>query len=242
MSTEVLPLTKLPVHGVPARALAVGAPDRAERAAELLEEARPFASNREYVSYAGRYKGQEITVISHGVGSAGAAVCFEELCRAGARRIVRAGTAGGMQAEIASGSAVIASAAVRDEGTTPRLVPLAYPAVCDPELVIALRRALPDAASGVVLSSDLFYPSRVLGSELELWQRAGCAAVEMELSALLVTAAQHGARAAGVFAVDGNPLAAGDAEMADYRPDRAEVSGAVDAVLRGALEALTADG
>src|SRR2546429_595309 len=83
-------------------------------------------------------------------------------------------------------------------------VPEAYPAFCDAELVVALRRRLPQAASGVVLTSDLFYPSPVLGSQLEMWQRAGCAAVEMELSALLVTAAQHGAQAAGVFAVDGN--------------------------------------
>lgn len=239
MST-FLPLTKLPVDGLPPRALVVGDPDRAERAAELLEEARPFAANREYVSYAGRYRGEPVTVISHGVGSAGAMVCFEELCRAGARRIVRAGTAGGMQPRVVSGSVVVASGAVRDEGATPKLLPSEYPALCDAELVIALRGRLPEAECGVVLTSDLFYPSRVLGSKLEMWQRAGCAAVEMELSALLVTAALHGAQAAGVFAIDGNPLGEGDPEMSGYRPDRAEVTKAVDTVLGAALDALVA--
>src|SRR3712207_6918346 len=44
------------------------------------------------------------------------------------------------------------------------------------------------------------------GSDLALWQRAGVVAVEMECSALFVTAALHGAAAGALLTVDGNPL------------------------------------
>ena len=77
-----------------------------------------------------------------------------------------------------------------------------------------------------------------LDGGLALWQRARCVAVEMELAALLVIAAQHGARAGGVFAIDGNPLAKKDTDMSGYDPFREVVARAVAATLTVALDAL----
>ncbi len=183
-----------------------------------------------------------VGVVSHGVGSAGAAVCFEELCRSGARRLVRAGTCGGMQDHVRDGDLVVARGAVRDDGVTPRLVPLGLPAVADPDVLLALRGAAAGAAArvveGIVLTSDVFYPHEVLGSELLLWQRAGVVAVEMEVAALLVVAHLHGAAAGAILAVDGNPLARGDAEMSGYDPHRQVVTDAVERMIGIALDAL----
>jgi uridine phosphorylase len=180
--------------------------------------------------------------VSHGVGSAGATVCFEELCRAGAVRLVRAGTAGGMQPAIRDGAIVLARAAVREEGTTAKLVPTAFPAVADVDVALSLRRAAAtvgrDVVEGVVLTSDVFYPHAVLGSDLALWQRAGVVAVEMECAALFITAALHGAAAGAILAIDGNPLAEGDDDMSGYDPHRDIVTAAVDQMVTIALDAI----
>jgi uridine phosphorylase len=237
-----LPLLRAKVADVASSTLVVGDPGRAERAAGLLEGAREVGRNREYATFTGAWHGTPVTVASHGVGAAGAAVCFEELCRAGARKLVRAGTCGGMQPDIRDGSLVVLTAAVRDEGLTRGLVPETFPAVADLDLTHALRghartSGLPVVA-GIGLTADVFYPHQVLPGTLELWQRAGVVAVEMEAAALFVTAALHGVAAGAVLAVDGNPLAEGDEDMSGYDPFRPEVDTAVAATLQAALATL----
>jgi uridine phosphorylase len=243
---DTLTLLQVPVAGLAPRVLVVGDPARAATAAGRLEDARQVGANREYVTYTGTYRGTAVSVASHGVGSGGAAICFEELCRGGAAVIVRAGTAGGLAESVRDGDLVVATAAVRGEGVTPRIVPLGYPAVADAELTMALWAAAGAAGltahAGVVLTSDLFYPHPVLGDDLALWARARCVAVEMELAALLVITGQHGVRAGGVFAIDGNPLAAQDADMSGYQPFREVVARAVAVTLDVALDALVAVG
>jgi uridine phosphorylase len=238
----MLPILAVRKSDLPGKALVVGDPARAEAAADLLDDPVEVGRNREYVTFAGRYGGTPVAVVSHGVGSAGAAVCFEELCRAGVKRIIRSGTAGGMQEYLGDGDVVVVSAAVRDEGSTERIVPLRYPAVANADVLFDLRNAAATRGQavheGIVLTSDLFYPHPVLGSDLLLWQRAGVVAVEMECAVLFVIAAQHGAAAGAILALDGNPLAEGDDDMAGYDPHRPVVREAVDAVLKIALDAL----
>ncbi len=236
--TEILPITRLPTSDSPERALVVGDPARAAAVAEKLENSEPIAANREYHSYRGTWKDTEVMVISHGVGTAGAGVCFAELIRAGATHIVRAGTCGGLQPTVSDGDLVIAVGAVRDDGYTRGLVPVEYPAVADPVITAALMKAAPDAHRGVVLTSDVFDPSEVLGSNLPLWQRARCIAVEMECAALFVTSSLAGVRAGAILAVDGNPLAEDDESMEGYSPDRTIVKDAVADMIEAALEAL----
>lgn len=241
---DVLPLTRVRVGDLAQCALVVGDPARAARAAELLTDARKVGENREYVAFTGSFQGVPVTVASHGVGAAGAGVCFEELCRGRVRRIVRAGTAGGIQPEVTDGDLVVATGAVRDEGLTPQLVPLSYPAVADAELVLALRTQARQTGTtvhcGVVLTTDCFYPLDVLEDSQRLWQRAGIVAVEMETAALLVIAAQHGVAAGAVFAIDGNPLAAADRTMSDYQPFREIVRQATRRAVQAALQVLVA--
>ncbi|MFV0306326.1 MAG: nucleoside phosphorylase [Desertimonas sp.] len=241
-AATTLPILAARIDDVPERVLVVGDPGRAGRVAERLVDAREVSRNREYVMFRGVHDGTEVGVVSHGVGSAGAAVCFEELCRAGARRLIRAGTTGGLQPDVRDGALVIARAAVRDEGITHRLVPAGYPAVADVDVVQALRAAAadggPPVVEGIVVTSDLFYPHEVLGSDLALWQRAGAIAVEMEVAALFVTASLHGVAAGAILTVDGNPLLAGDDDMSGYDPHRDVVRTATDRMLTIALDAL----
>ncbi len=239
---DKLPLLRVRAGDVAPRALVVGDPARAEDAAALLDDVHRVGANREYVTYTGHTGGRQVTIASHGVGASGAGICFEELARAGARILVRAGTCGAVADGIADGDLVVASAAVRDEGLTPRLLPLGYPAAADHRVVAALedaaREAGVEAHTGVVLATDLFYPSAALGVGWEVWQKSRVLAVEMEASALFIVAALHGLRAGAVFTVDGNPTRAAQ-DMSEYDPYRPVVTEAKAGMLRVALAALT---
>jgi uridine phosphorylase len=238
---DFLPILRVTASDIAALVLVVGDLARAEQAAALLDNAQQVGANREYVTYTGHLGPTRITVCSHGVGSAGAGVCFEELARAGAKTIIRAGTCGAIPADISDGSLVIATGAVRDEGLTPKLVPLAYPALAHFEIINVLQTAAAQAGEkahcGVVLTDDLFYPSQALGQEWHIWQHSHVVAVEMELAALLIIAALHGIRAGGIFTVDGNPTQAA-ADMSDYNPHRPVVVEGKRKMLNIALAAL----
>lgn len=238
-----LPLLRARVSDLADRALVVGDPGRAARVAEMLDDVKQLTANREYHVYSGTYHGVPVTVASHGVGAAGAAVCFEELARGGVTRIIRSGTAGGIQPEVVDGAIVVATGAVRADGVSHQLVPTEFPAIATPELAIALRGAAQDTGldvhTGIVLTGDMFYPSDVIpGIDHAMWQRAGIVAVEMEAAALFVIASLNGIESGAVFAIDGNPLAAKNDSMDDYDPYREIVTQAVDGALTAALDVL----
>lgn len=243
MSDFLLPIMGINASDVPERVLVVGDPARAARVSEQLDGAVNVANNREYSSFSGTFDGQPVLVVSHGVGAAGAGVCFEELFRGGAKTVIRAGTAGALQDSIPDGSLVVATGAVRDEGLSQRLVPDKYPAVSDPDTFIALRNAVGgvgyQAHCGIFLTSDLFYPHKMLGNDLQMWSDAGVIATEMEASALLVLASLYGRRAASVAVIDGNPLRRDDQENTSYNPHRDVVDNAVTAMIEAALAGLT---
>lgn len=238
----VLPVLQVRVGDLPKKVMVVGDPNRAELAAQKLDDTRELGRYREYFSYAGSYDGVEIGVVSHGVGSAGAAVCFEELCRSGVDTIIRAGSAGGIRPEVVDGNLVIATAAVRNDGFSGGVVPAEFPAVADFEVTAALiestRNTVRPVHRGIVLTTSVFYPHPVLGSSLPQWQQAGVVAVEMEAAALFVIASLHRVAAGAIFAIDGNPLLERDEEMIGYDPHREIVREAVDSMLDSAFVAL----
>ena len=239
-----LPLLNVDSKDIPERMLVVGDPDRARRAATFLEQPVQLGDNREYLTLVGKHRGVEVGVASHGVGAAGAAVCFDELIRAGAQRLIRAGSCGGMQDNVTDGHLVIVTAAVRNEGFTSRIVPEGYPALASPDVVAAFRRASEgraDIHEGLTLTSDVFYSHDILGSDLTLWQKTGVRAVEMECAVLFVLAGLAGRETGAILTVDGNPLVERDEEMTGYDPHREVVKEAVGRMIEVAWNALIDD-
>ncbi|WP_424217105.1 purine-nucleoside phosphorylase (plasmid) [Streptomyces sp. BI20] len=245
---DLLPVTRIPRTGLPAHALVVGDPARAAAVAELLDGAREVSSHREYRVFTGEWRGLPVLVASHGVGGPGAILLFQELADAGVRDVIRFGTAGAMRTGIADGDLVVAEAAVRDDGVTQQLVPAEYPAVAAPEAVLALARAAREAEAphhrGIVWTRAAFQPGLI---PLTSYAGAGLAAIEMELSALYVTASLRGLRAGGVLVVDGaNADELVDAEATGgYDPHREVVARGVargSAVALEALRILAGDG
>lgn len=237
-----LPILKTESKTLPAKILVVGDPKRLDMVAGSLKDVEPISQNREYHSIRGSFNGQIIGAVSHGVGSAGAGVCFEELCQSGATRIVRAGSAGGMQTNVSAGDVVVATAAVREEGLSHKLVPPTYPAIATPDVLMAMRAAASSHGvefhEGLLLTSDMFYPHDLLGSDLPLWQKAGVKAVEMEVATLFVICGLHGVETGAVVAIDGNPLEQDAGSMETYDPHQEKVKTAVSNSLLIALTAL----
>ncbi|MFI0977099.1 nucleoside phosphorylase [Streptomyces sp. NPDC021093] len=242
MTQDLLPITRIPRTGLPPHAIVVGDPARAAAVAELLENPEEVSHHREYRTFTGTWKGTPVTVSSHGVGGPGAMLLFQELADAGTRTILRLGTAGAIASGINDGDLVIAEAAVRDDGVTQQLLPPEYPAFASPESVLALQRAARAAAApyhrGVVWTRAAFQPGFV-ELPVDAYTRAGIAAIEMELSALLVLASTRGLVAGGVLVIDGvNADELTDEEATGgYDPHRDVVA---EGVARGSVVALEA--
>ena len=118
-----------------------GDPKRCAKIAKYFNDAELIADSREYVTYTGYLDGVKVSVTSTGIGGPSATIALEELVQAGADTFVRIGTCGGMQLEVQSGDVVIASGAVRMEGTSKEYAPIEFPAVADIRIVNALMNA-----------------------------------------------------------------------------------------------------
>jgi uridine phosphorylase len=131
----------------------------------------------------------------------------EELARVGAQILIRVGTTGALQPEIKMGDIVVATAAVRADGTSRCYVPLEFPAVADFDVTAALveaaRKLKQEVHFGPVLTSDVFYGNL---KNLRVWSRFNVLSVEMESSAIFTIANLKKLKAGTILAVDGNPL------------------------------------
>ncbi|HKJ59935.1 MAG TPA: nucleoside phosphorylase, partial [Halobacteriales archaeon] len=119
-----------------------GDPDRVDRIADQCDESEVVAENREYKVVNASYDGRDLSICSTGIGCPSAAIAVEELARVGVETFVRVGTTGALQRGIDIGDMVVATGAAKEEGTTKRYEPAAYPAVPD----FAVLRALVERA------------------------------------------------------------------------------------------------
>lgn len=114
-----------------------GDPGRCEAIAALFDHAAFVSQNREYTVYTGTLLGEKVSVCSTGIGGPSAAIAMEELSAIGAHTFIRVGTCGGIAEKVRAGDLVIATGAIRMEGTSREYAPIAFPAV--PRFRCALR-------------------------------------------------------------------------------------------------------
>lgn len=228
-----------------------GDPGRCELIASRFDSPRKVASKREYETWTGELSGVPVSVTSTGIGGPSAAIAIEELVKYGADTFIRVGTSGAMQETINPGDLGIASAAIRDEGTSRHYMPLEFPAVADIDVTLALRSAANKTDRtvhvGVAQSKDSFYgqhePGRMpIGPELQdrwnAWMAGGAICSEMEAATLYVVASTLGVRAGGIMMIAGHP---------DQRPMTAEerarctLDPLIDVAVAGLVELIEAD-
>jgi uridine phosphorylase len=243
MTKMILPITGLLVGSVSENVIVCGDPDRATKISERLTGAALLSDQREYRIYKGLFGQMPVTVCSHGVGTPGASIAFEELITAGAQRIIRLGTCGGLQPDINSGHLVIATAAVQNTGYGREMVPAGYPAIADPHLTITLQETATAGnyphSAGLVLTRDSFYGGVAVpgAPDYQVMSTANVQAVEMECAALFIIGSLRAVRTAAILAVDGNVLR-GAASMDSYKPHQDIVATAVESAIEIALLSL----
>ena len=177
-----------------------GSVDRAARIARRFDGVEVHQNRRRLDVHVGSYRGVDVAAVPTGMGCPSVDIVVNELVALGARRLVRVGTAGSMSPTVRVGDLVVATAAVRDEGTSEAYAVPGYPAVADPFLVASMLHAsgalgLDDRVhAGVVHSKDSFFGREFGQGPLSATNRAymdvlaasGVLASEMEAAHLFV--------------------------------------------------------
>lgn len=179
-----------------------GDPGRCEKIAAYFDYPEKIAQNREFATYTGTLLGEKVSVVSTGIGGPSAAIAMEELAAIGTDTFIRVGTCGGIRLDVKSDDVVVATGAIRQEGTSREYAPIEFPAVSDFQVLTALTEAAGRLGknwhAGVVQCKDSFYgqhdPARMpvcyeLQNKWEAWKRLGVLASEMESAALFTVAA-----------------------------------------------------
>jgi len=201
-------------------AILPGDPGRVESIAKYLDEPRFHCQNREYTSWIGEIADEKVLVMSTGMGGPSTAIAIEELNMVGVETFIRIGTCGGMAEKVEAGDVVIATGAIRQDGTSKEYVPVEFPAIADLTVTNALVQAFENVKkaqglsanlhTGIVQCKDSFYgqhsPDKMpIGYELkdkwQAWIKAGCLASEMESATLYIVAQILGLKAGCVLSV-----------------------------------------
>lgn len=189
-----------------------GDPKRCAKIAKYFDDPVLVGDNREFTTYTGTINGVKVSVTSTGIGGPSASIALEELANIGADTFIRVGTCGGIATDVKGGDVVIATGAVRMEGTSKEYAPIEFPAVPDPvvtsALVMAAVKMKATYHAGVVQCKDAFYgqhqPEKMpVGSELlykwNAWKELGCLASEMESAALFIVGSYRKVRVGSCF-------------------------------------------
>lgn len=193
----------------------VGDPERAHRVAGLFDRVELERRNREYVTVTGEHNGLRISVMGTGMGCASTEIAIVELCQCVDRPVmIRCGSTGALQPGIALGDLVISQGAVRLENTSRTYVDDGYPAVADPQVVLALAAASAGLGQryhvGLTATASGFYGAQGRNIDgfaprepdiVDRLARQGVKNLEMETSCLLTLATLRGFMAGAVCAV-----------------------------------------
>lgn len=212
-----------------------GDPLRARYIAEtFLEDVTEVTAVRNMLGFTGFYKGTAVSTMGTGMGMPSASIYVTELTRFyGVRRLIRVGSCGGISPDVKMRDVIMAIGA----GTDSMINRTRYNGWdYAPTASFVLLRAAAEAAEslgidthvGNLHSADLFYNSYT--NALEVWQRMGVLAVEMETAALYAIAAEEGAQALSIVTVS-------DHLVTEEQTSSAERERTFDQMVRIALEA-----
>jgi DeoD family purine-nucleoside phosphorylase len=218
-----------------------GDPLRAKYVAEtFLEDVRERNRERNMLGYTGTYRGRPVSVQSTGMGCPSVAIVVEELVQLGVKRLLRIGTCGGLQPDLALGDLIVAISAVPQDSTALHLVNgEPHAPTADWSLVHGAVHAAKELGRpirvGPVVSSDLFYdpdPGRV-----QRWSDRGVLAVEMEAALLFTLGALRKVQAGCLLTVSDLIFDGAFTRISDE-----ELRAAVDQMTELALGTVTAGG
>lgn len=186
------------------KVLLPGDPARVDRVKKWLDSPKDLVFNREYKSVIGSYKGTNVLVMSTGMGGPSTGIAVEELANIGIKHAIRIGSCGALQPELQLGDLLIATGAVRDEGTTKAYIEENYPAVPDFQLISFIKQALDTNHYpyhlGLARSHDSFYTDKEAAIDA-YWSKKGVLGADMETASLFVIGGLRGIQTASILNV-----------------------------------------
>lgn len=190
-----------------------GDPGRCELISRHFEDPKFVAKRREYVTYTGKHKGLSVSVTSTGMGCPSASIALEELIMAGAKYFIRLGTTGALQDYIGLGDIIIATSAVRSDGTADEYISKEFPAIADIDVLNALISATEFAKVkkhvGIIWTHDAYYKGSVFADPDYLerekpWINSNVLSVENESSALFIVSCLRQVKVGTILTVVAN--------------------------------------
>jgi uridine phosphorylase len=187
-----------------------GSDARARLLAERFEDRREIPSPRQHNVFLGSLRDGAVSIdvgtVATGIGCPSLNIVVTELIMLGARRFIRVGTCGSLRPDtVRAGHLVIATGAVRDERTSDRYIGRGYPAIADPTMFRALRRAALKTGNGdrtfagLIHAKDALYAlefghgarSELNEAYVERLRQMRVFATDMEASHLFVLSDAH---------------------------------------------------
>ena len=183
-----------------------GDPYRAKWAAEhFLSDVRQVNAVRGMLGYTGTWNGHRVTIQGSGMGMPSLSIYVNELIRDyGAKTLIRIGSCGGMQPDVALRDVILAMTATSISTPSSTILREVNFAPCADWTLLRAAVAAAEAKGtathvGGIYSSDTFYDERPdLNAQMV---RHGILGVEMEAAELYTLAARHGCRALAVLTV-----------------------------------------
>lgn len=216
-----------------------GDPLRAQHIAEtFLQDVQEVTSVRNMLGFTGTYEGVPVSAMGTGMGIPSASIYATELVtQFGVERLVRVGSCGALQPDLALRDVILAMGACTDSGVNRvRYGGHDFAAIADFGLLRAAAQAAEsseiEVRVGNVHSADLFYNPE--DGVFERMRDMGVLAVEMEAAGLYGVAAESGARALTILTVSDHILH-GTETSSDERQTT------FDDMVRVALDAIVTD-
>lgn len=187
------------------RVLLPGDPLRARFVAErFFHNAYCYNEVRGMLGFTGTYKGVRVSVQGTGMGLPSHSIYVTELFQDyGVQKVIRVGTAGGLQEEVALKSVVCALGAATDSAINARRFSgMHFAPTASWSLLRTAVSVADEMGTGVqvgnVISSDVFYDE---SGSWRLWARYGVLAVEMETAELYTLAAKFRREALSILTI-----------------------------------------
>ncbi len=217
-----------------------GDPLRAKYMAEtFMEDVTPRNTERGMLGYTGTFQGTPVSVQASGMGCPSTAIVIEELVQLGVKKIMRVGTCGGLQPDLAMGDLVIALSATAADATASHYVagephaPTADFGLVH-EAVHQAKHLGKPVRVGPIVSSDIFYQPDP--DQVRRWSERGIVAVEMEAAVLFTLGALRRVRTGCMLAVSDLIVESEFVRISDE-----EMREAVDQMTELALHTVTAE-
>jgi purine-nucleoside phosphorylase len=186
-----------------------GDPLRAKHVAEtMLEDVVCYNRVRGMFGFTGYYKGKRVSIQGSGMGMGSASIYVNELISTyGVKNIIRVGTCGAIQKDLALGQVLIAMSASGDSDANALYFKgMHYAATANFDLlykaVETAKRLNIKTIQGSIFSTNTFYDDEP--NRWDIWAKHGIIGVEMETQMLFTLAKRLGAKALSILTVSDN--------------------------------------